>query len=261
MDIFCASVLHLILCVLKFIVTNQNKLILKTAGITAYWAFIAVSAFAWIFSILFPFAYADFFDMTGNTSLYADYKLKTYEQSPTQKNLYYALSANIIADGKTNNVIKLGGKFFATGNDEHRKQIVTAADAHLVRAAGRDVNKLALANTDDFLRRGYIRALVSRGGATNVLEAKRAFQTAIPEPLSAIDPIDLLRPSFAILELPNTPEYAEERSSFLLYYGAFVSLYGAHPDLQPTTTTNLEYQKAKYFVTYALVFFNEKFGG
>ena len=224
--------------------TTLNKIILRTAVEGLVWTIVVFSYGLGIFAMSFPGVMANFYDTVGNRRLSAVYHSRVYQRNPSPENLFFAFSRNmdIRNDGR---VIRYGIKFFDELDANERDRIVTDVDAHLVTRAG--YNTLAIqtaTNTEDRLRRGFIRALLNRGYDTR---ARSAF-------VSATAVVNLERPSLAIMEFPRNVD-SVMRNHFLSYFNRFSLAFYHANDLSPATIL-----RAQFFIDHAMLFFNYRFG-
>lgn len=259
MWIVFAIVCHLFTTGVKYGVTVMNRIILTTAVQGLLWTAVAFCYGMGIFAMAFPGQMAKFYDTVGDRTLSALYYGRVYERNKTPENLYNALEKNILAN-KTGAIIKYG-KIWFDGTD--RDDVINQVDKYLIERtdanypAGISValdNMRAFVmgracNTDDRLRTGYIRALLSTNKTADFAEARRVF-------LWATDPVDinLQRPSYAILEFGDKIT-TELKNAFTTYFVEFEDLF----EQQEGSLQTPNHYKPKYFVDNAMELFDAQY--
>ena len=222
-------------------VNQLNKIIFRTAIEGLVWTIVVFSFGLGVFSMAFPGAKANFYDTVGNHRLSAMYHSRVHARSATPENLFTAFDRNLVA-GNSGAIIRYCTAFFVNLEPAERDRIITRVDAHLVQRAGECEITIAIAtNTDDRLRRGFIRALLNSDAPENTQIARQMFY-------DATQIVCHRRPSFAILEFPPTPEFADLRTQFVQYFYAYIAHFGA------VESTPANAIRAQFFINHALEF-------
>ena len=222
-----------------------NKIILTTAIQGLVWTAILFSYGIGIFAMAFPAQMASFYDTAGDSKLGAMYHGRVYDRKPSTQNLYYAFSKNVEAKN-TKGIIKYGKIWFEKTDEWVRDDITDEVDEVLIASAQGNTVALGLVgNTDDYLRRGYIRALLARKQNTKAEKLLLdVIDTSAPDFV-----LNLARPSYALFEFPaNYSNIEVLKTKWLAYYNAFID--EVTPDANP---------KAQFFKEHAMEMFNGAF--
>jgi hypothetical protein len=129
-------------------VNQLNKIILKTAAEGLVWIVVVFCYGMGVFSAIWPGTMAIFYDAVGNTNLSAMYYERSYQRTQSHETLFLVLFYNIQLDN-TDKVIIYGDIFYNELTEEQRKAVLPNPNNEI-------------ATTDDYLRHGYIRALIAR---------------------------------------------------------------------------------------------------
>jgi len=235
-----------------------NKIILKTAVEGLVCTIIAFCYGMGVFAMAFPGQMAIFYDRVGDRTLAAMYHSRVYDRHGAPNQLYAALVKNILADN-TCQTIKYGNKFFAPEFTTEREAIITAADAQLIEqataqfptaAASRELLIAKSCNMDDFLRSGYIAALLKVGCRDTAAQILR----------DAIATLDLNRPCYAIFKFSVTDaRHANDDLAVLWFYYYYEMEKERNRKNDAGTLTANEEIKFVYFFNHAGEWFHDHF--